>query len=183
MSKLIAKVDANLVYDEREVGELGVGNGGWPVKKVARAEWDFEVAAYEEGREPGAGVAFVSPGQIVDTEGHGYQCPIMAGLAAKLKLACRPILIVIPLAISCLSKFEQHHTVSHEPRAAFFKMSWNLMKFRKNDVFQLVPEQNEEHPLDGQEIDRWRRPGISNGGFEPSFGNDGRLNAIDLHGL
>ncbi|GAB4848432.1 CSC1-like protein At4g35870 [Ancistrocladus abbreviatus] len=89
ISKLAAKIDSHLVYDEPEFGELEVLDGGWRGwlhsvwKKVKdlwveicerlgftedeklrrlqelRAELECEVAAYREGRAPGAGVTFV----------------------------------------------------------------------------------------------------------------------------
>lgn len=168
--------------------------------------------------------------------------------------------ILIPAALSYLSKFEKHLTVSGEQRAALIKMvcfflvnlivlrglvesslestilsmgrcyldgedckrieqymsasflaksclsslaflitctflgisvdllapiPWikrNLQKFRKNDMLQLVPEQNEEYPLETEGIDTLRRPLITEEVFEPAVTNGGRLNVIDLQG-
>ncbi|KAK1326927.1 hypothetical protein QJS10_CPA01g00354 [Acorus calamus] len=71
--------------------------------------------------------------------------------------------IIIPSALSYLSKFERHLTVSGEQRAALLKMR-TIKKFRKNDMLELVPEQNEECPLEnheGEVDDTLQRPLIS----------------------
>jgi hypothetical protein len=163
--------------------------------------------------------------------------------------------IIIPSALSYLSKFERHLTVSEEQRAALLKMvcfflvnlillrglvesslesailnmgrcyldgedckrieqymsasflsrscfsslaflitstflgiSYDLLapipwikkkiqKFQKNDMLQLVPEQSEEYPLEGQAIDALQRPLIPDNVFDSP-----RSNQIDEEG-
>jgi hypothetical protein len=157
--------------------------------------------------------------------------------------------IIIPSALSYLSKFERHLTVSEEQRAALLKMvcfflvnlillrglvesslesailnmgrcyldgedckrieqymsasflsrscfsslaflitstflgiSYDLLapipwikkkiqKFQKNDMLQLVPEQSEEYPLEGQAIDALQRPLIPDNVFDSPRSN------------
>ncbi|KDP23961.1 hypothetical protein JCGZ_25349 [Jatropha curcas] len=52
-----------------------------------------------------------------------------------------------------------------------------LQKFRKNDMLQLVPEQNQEYPMENQTMDSLQRPLISGNAFDAP-----RLNGIGTEG-
>lgn len=91
------------------------------------------------------------------------------------------------LAKSCLSALAFLITctflgISFDLLAPIPWIKRNLQKLRKNDMLQLVPEQNEDYPLESDGIDNLRRPLISEEAFEPAARSGGGLNVIDLQG-
>lgn len=91
------------------------------------------------------------------------------------------------LAKSCLSSLAFLITctflgISFDLLAPIPWIKKNLQKLRKNDMLQLVPEQNEDYPLESDGLDGLRRPLISEEAFEPAGGTGRGLNVIDLQG-
>nr|CAB3502092.1 unnamed protein product [Digitaria exilis] len=86
--------------------------------------------------------------------------------------------IIIPSVLSYFSKFECHLTVSGEQRAALLKMHI-MKKFRKNDMIQLVPEENEDYPMmqNGEETNNLTSP------LMPEREDSGLLDSIEGHDL
>ncbi|XP_010266881.1 PREDICTED: CSC1-like protein At4g35870 [Nelumbo nucifera] len=96
------------------------------------------------------------------------------------------------LSRSCLSSLAFLITstflgISYDLLAPVPWIKKKLQRFRKNDMLQLVPEQNEDYSLENQEIDSLRMPLVSEREFDASIHSNGiphvaRLNGIDLQG-